>query len=70
VEHVHPLVVLEMDDGVCGICGEDVDPFGFEVDHIIPLVKAGEHSYANAQPAHKSCNASKNDRILYRQGDH
>jgi 5-methylcytosine-specific restriction endonuclease McrA len=63
VEHVHPLVVLEMDDGVCGICGEDVDPFNFEVDHIIPLIKGGEHSYANTQLAHKSCNSRKRDRI-------
>lgn len=63
VEDVHPLVVLETDDGVCGICGEDVDPFSFEVDHIIPIVKGGEHSYANTQPAHKSCNSRKRDRI-------
>lgn len=53
------LVVLEMDDRVCGICGEDVDPFDFHVDHIIPLAEGGEHSYANVQVAHPSCNTSK-----------
>ena len=63
VEEVYPLVVLERDDGICGICGEDVDPFDFHVDHIIPLSRGGEHSYANTQPAHPFCNLSKNDRL-------
>lgn len=39
VEHVIPLVVLERDDGECGICGEDVDPFDFHIDHIMPLIR-------------------------------
>jgi 5-methylcytosine-specific restriction endonuclease McrA len=62
VEFVHPLVVLERHDGTCGICGEDVDPFCFEVDHIRPLVRGGAHSYANTQPAHPLCNRSKGAR--------
>lgn len=56
---VSALVLLEMDDGVCGICGEDVDPLAFHVDHVIPLSRGGEHSYANTQVAHPSCNLSK-----------
>lgn len=59
VEDVHSLVVLERDDGCCGICGGDVDPTDFHVDHIIPLSKGGEHSYANVQAAHPSCNVRK-----------
>lgn len=59
VEYVDELVVLERDDGVCGICGEDVDPFAFEVDHIVPLARGGEHSYANTQAAHMACNRQK-----------
>lgn len=27
--HVDSLIVLELADGVCGICGRDVDPFGY-----------------------------------------
>lgn len=57
--HVHPLVVLERYDGACGICGEDVDPFDFEIDHVIPISSGGEHTYANTQPAHQSCNRRK-----------
>lgn len=62
VEYVHPLVVLEIADGVCGICGEDVDPREFQVDHIEPQSLGGEHSYLNTQPAHPRCNVSKGNR--------
>lgn len=58
-ETVSPLVVLELHDGVCGICGEDVDPFDFEADHIVPLVAGGFHTCENLQPAHPRCNRAK-----------
>jgi len=64
VEDVHPLVVLELDDGICGICNEDVDPFDFHVDHVIPLSLGGEHGYANVQVSHPKCNLSKGPRIV------
>jgi 5-methylcytosine-specific restriction endonuclease McrA len=63
VENVSPIVVLERADGVCGICDADVDPLNFHVDHIIPLAHGGEHSYANTQPAHPTCNRRKGARI-------
>lgn len=62
VEHVDPLVVLERDDGVCGICGKDVDPLAYHVDHIVALAKGGDHSYANSQTAHPRCNQRKGAR--------
>ncbi len=58
-EPVDRLLVLKRYEGVCGICGEMVDPFDFHVDHIIPLSRGGDHSYANTQPAHPFCNHSK-----------
>jgi 5-methylcytosine-specific restriction endonuclease McrA len=58
-DYIDAFVVLERTDGVCGICGEDVDPMNFHVDHIYPLVLGGEHSYANTQPAHPLCNLRK-----------
>jgi 5-methylcytosine-specific restriction endonuclease McrA len=64
VEHVHPLVLLELHDGVCGICGGDVDPMNFHVDHIEPLALGGDHSYDNTQPAHPSCNQRKGAREI------
>jgi 5-methylcytosine-specific restriction endonuclease McrA len=59
IEHVEPLVVLERDDGACGICGGDVDPTFFHVDHIVALADGGDHSYANVQTAHPRCNLRK-----------
>lgn len=64
VEEVDSLVVLELHDGVCGICGEDVDPFAFEVDHIVPLSRGGFNNYANAQPTHRTCNRSKGQKLM------
>lgn len=70
VEDVHRDKLMEMYGGKCGICGEpipdDVDyfhPLYMNVDHIVPLSKGGEHSYANCQPAHASCNIQKKDRV-------
>jgi 5-methylcytosine-specific restriction endonuclease McrA len=63
VEHVEPLVLLELDDGACGICGEDVDPFDFTIDHVIPL-DPGDHSYGNTQVAHRGCNTRKGRRLM------
>ena len=64
VESVDPLVVLELADGVCGICGEDVDPLDYHVDHVVPLALGGDHSYANTAPTHPRCNAQKGARML------
>lgn len=61
--HIDPLVVLEMDDGVCGLCHEDVDPNQFDVDHIVPLARGGEHTYGNVQATHPRCNRSKRNTV-------
>ena len=62
-ENIEALVVLEMHDGVCGICGEDIDPEDFHIDHIVPLSKGGSHTYDNVQPAHPRCNLVKHARM-------
>ena len=49
IELVSPAVVLEMQDGVCWVCGEDVDPFKFDCDHIVPLSRGGYHNYENVR---------------------
>lgn len=64
IENVDAFVVYERDQGICGICGESVPRERFDVDHIVPLAKGGEHSYANVQAAHPSCNYSKRDRLV------
>lgn len=59
VERVERLVVLELDDGVCYLCGEDVDPLKFHLDHVWPLVEGGVHAYSNVRVVHPSCNGRK-----------
>lgn len=63
-EHVDGVVVFERDRGVCGICGEVIDPSYFDLDHVIPLAKGGRHSYANIQLAHPLCNIRKGVRLI------
>lgn len=67
--HVEPVSLTRLaqrDNFICGICGSDVDmslkhphPQSPTVDHVIPLIKQGEHSYANTQLAHLRCNLSE-----------
>lgn len=59
VEPVDPGAVYDRAAGICGICGELVAPTDFQVDHVIPLARGGEHSYANVQAAHAMCNLRK-----------
>jgi 5-methylcytosine-specific restriction endonuclease McrA len=61
-ERIEHLVVLERHDGVCGICGTDVDPFEFQIDHVVPIAAGGPHLYSNIQLAHPVCNQRKGDR--------
>lgn len=63
-EYIDPLVVLEREDGECGVCGVDVDPEAFEVDHVVPLIKGGRHSYSNVQVTHPACNRRKGTKVL------
>lgn len=59
VEVVDPQVVWERDEGVCGMCGQAADRADWQLDHIVPISKGGEHSYANTQVSHPTCNRRK-----------
>ena len=61
VEDVDHAVVFERDAGVCGICNLPVGLDAWHLDHIKPLSKGGEHSYANTQVSHPTCNQRKGD---------
>ena len=70
IEDVKIETLIERDKGICQICHEAVDlkalyyePLAATNDHIIPLSKGGEHSYANCRLAHRQCNTLKSDRI-------
>lgn len=59
VAPVHRAEILERDLGLCGICGDPVDPANYHVDHVIPMTKGGTHEPDNVQVAHPFCNLSK-----------
>lgn len=68
VEVVKRLTVFERDSYVCQICGKPTEGQHPELlspalDHIIPISKGGEHSYANVQTAHFSCNSKKSNKL-------
>jgi 5-methylcytosine-specific restriction endonuclease McrA len=64
-----PCEIFERDDWRCGLCGGDVpqdarfpDPLSATIDHIIPLSCGGQHTEANVQLAHLTCNCSVRDK--------
>lgn len=59
VEAVDRNILYQRDTGRCGICGEQVDPKDFHIDHIKPVALGGEHSYANTRIAHPRCNRTR-----------
>lgn len=71
VEDVNLVGLVKKKGFNCGVCGRlafptienRYHPLRAQVDHIIPLSKGGEHSYANCQITHASCNAQKLDML-------
>jgi len=63
-------VVFERDSWTCHLCSQRVDaslsgldPDGPTIDHVTPLSRGGEHSYANTACAHRRCNLRKGNRL-------
>lgn len=63
IERINRQTLHDMYYGYCGICGERVSLRKYTLDHIKPLSRGGEHSYANLQPAHQWCNSWKADKL-------
>lgn len=70
VESFRPSEIFERDEWTCGICREPVardlkfpDPMSVSLDHIVALANGGEHSRANTQCAHLTCNVRKGARV-------
>lgn len=66
VEKVSWGKVMRLASWKCYICGEEIprgekwpSPSFGTVDHVIPLSKGGDHSYANCKAAHLVCNLRK-----------
>lgn len=66
--------LIERDENTCQICGGLCDitdkrwghtgPLAPSIDHIIPLVRGGDHTDENTQLAHLVCNISKGDKLI------
>lgn len=61
--------LFDRDAGICALCNTPVvwnvkhhDPRSPSVDHIMPVIKGGVHSWDNVQLVHFGCNMSKRDR--------
>ena len=68
-EPVNALKVYIRDKWRCGICREPVDKrkkwpdqMCASLDHVIPMVHGGGHTYVNTQCSHWLCNTLKSDR--------
>lgn len=71
VEVVDPIVVFDRDAWICQICHTSIpsdakwpDPLSASMDHIVPLARGGEHSYANCQASHLKCNRDKGVKLV------
>jgi len=65
--------LIERDEGICYLCGEPIDESDYtikngvkclglnypSIDHVIPVVKGGTHTWDNVRLAHMGCNAKK-----------
>jgi DNA-binding CsgD family transcriptional regulator len=68
--------LIERDKSICYICGEPVDLNDYKIvkgrkkplkmypsiDHVVPLIEGGSHSWENVKLAHLRCNAKKGAR--------
>ena len=72
VERVDPIRVFERDGWRCHLCHKITDkklrglnkPASPELDHIVPLSKGGEHSYANTACSCRKCNIKKGATVI------
>ena len=48
----------------CYLCGLFLSVHEMTFDHIVPLVRGGEHTASNLRLAHRSCNSRKGKNLL------
>lgn len=62
IEKVDRFVVFDRDLGICHICGGAAQRDDFHLDHVVPLARGGDHTYANIKVSHPDCNVRKGAR--------
>lgn len=61
-ESVKLVEVFRQYRGICAICRKWVQPRYASMDHIVPIIRGGTHTYDNLQLTHLRCNLRKGDR--------
>lgn len=59
VETIHLAVLAERDGWRCHLCGKKVTKATWSMDHLVPLVAGGDHTYDNVALAHQVCNGRR-----------
>lgn len=64
VELIDLFSVWCRDAGLCFLCGFPADKTNWWLEHVVPLSRGGEHSYANVAVSHSECNRRKHNKLL------
>jgi 5-methylcytosine-specific restriction endonuclease McrA len=64
IEDVQRMVIASRDGQECYLCGQWLTWREITIDHVVPLSRGGDHSYANCKIACAVCNSRKGDRLL------
>jgi len=65
VEDVEFSAVLMEHGSWCYLCESPIHADqDIHLDHVVPLSRGGEHSYANVRPTHSTCNLIKSNQLL------
>lgn len=63
-ERVAITEIIDRDGPACYLCNRDLAANETELEHVIPLVKGGEHTASNLAIACQPCNSEKHARIV------
>lgn len=63
IERVYRSKIIKRDHSTCYICKQTVPEKEIHLDHVIPLCRGGEHSYANIRVTCKLCNLKKHSKL-------
>jgi 5-methylcytosine-specific restriction endonuclease McrA len=64
VERVDYRAIIARDGYWCYLCNSSVQTDQLSFDHVVPLIRGGDHSMANLKVAHKLCNSRKKNRLV------
>lgn len=64
VERVLRAEIIARDNSMCYLCGRHLESHKITLDHLVPLIRNGEHTATNLRVACRSCNCKKGTQLL------